>query len=309
MKLQASKTLAELADLLGATFSGPADHIVSGLNEIHKVEPGDLMFVDHPKYYDKALQSKATTILINQQVECPEGKGLIFSDDPFRDYNRLVTTFAPFSPLHQSISPSATIGEGTHLQPGVVVGNHVQIGKDCFIHPNVIIQDHTVIGDRVTIHANTVLGADAFYYKKRPEGFDKLISCGRVVLEDDVELGASCTIDRGVSGDTVVGAGSKLDNQVHVGHDTVIGKKCLIAAQVGLAGCVVLEDNVTLWGQAGVKSDILIGEGAVVMAQSGVGRSIPAKGAVYGSPAKEARQQMKELIALQYLPALVQKHG
>ncbi|MGD1845295.1 MAG: UDP-3-O-(3-hydroxymyristoyl)glucosamine N-acyltransferase [Salibacteraceae bacterium] len=294
---------------MGVSYAGPAEHAITGLNEIHKVEPGDLMFVDHPKYYDKALQSKATTILINQEVACPEGNGLLFSDDPFRDYKKLVQALGVFEKAAQSISSSAQIGEGTHLQPGVFVGNHVTIGKDCFIHPNVIIKDHTVIGDRVTIHANTVLGADAFYYKKRPEGFDKLLSCGRVVIEDDVEIGASCTIDRGVSGDTIVGAGSKLDNQVHVGHDTEIGKRCLIAAQVGLAGCVILHDHVTLWGQVGVKSDVTIGEGATVLAQSGLGKNVPPGKTFFGTPAKEARQQMKELAALQYLPEMVQKQG
>ena len=128
------------------------------------------------------------------------------------------------------------------------------------IHPHVTIYDNCIIGDHVTIHANTVLGADAFYYKNRPEGFDKLLSGGRVVIENHVDIGASCTIDRGVTGDTTIKEGSKLDNQIQVGHDTVIGKKCLIASHVGIAGCVVLEDEVTLWGQVGITSIVITWE-------------------------------------------------
>src|SRR5690554_203372 len=205
------------------------------MNEIHVVQPGDIVFVDHPKYYDKALQSQATVILINKKVDCPVGKALLISDDPFRDFNKLTRYFKPFTSSNSLISESAEIGEGTVIQPNVFIGNNVKIGKNCLIHPNVSIYDNTVIGNNVTIHAGTVLGADAFYYKNRPENFDKLLSGGNVVIEDNVDLGALCTIDKGVTASTTIGEGSKLDNQVHVGHDTVIGKRCLIASQVGIA--------------------------------------------------------------------------
>ena len=137
--------------------------------------------------------------------------------------------------MDAAISSTAMIGQGTVLQPGVYVGNHAIIGRDCIIHPGVVIYDHCIVGDRVTIHAGTIIGADAFYYKRRPSGYDKMVSCGRVISEDDVEIGASCTINKGVSGDTVIGKGTKFDNMVHIGHDTVIGRNCLFAAQVGLA--------------------------------------------------------------------------
>ncbi|MEJ2585268.1 MAG: UDP-3-O-(3-hydroxymyristoyl)glucosamine N-acyltransferase [Robiginitalea sp.] len=296
--------LGEIAALIDAEMVGPDDFPVLGMNEIHVVEPGDIVFVDHPKYYDKALQSRATIILINKAVDCPEGKALLISDDPFRDFNRLTNHFRPFQAAPSQIDPSATIGKGTVIQPNVFIGREVVIGKNCRIQPNVIIHDYCVLGDNVVLQSGTVIGSDAFYYKKRPEGFDRLQSGGRVVLEDDVELGALCTIDRGVSGDTRIGKGSKLDNQVHVGHDTVIGKNCLIASQTGIAGCVVMEDDVTLWGQVGVTSAIRIGKGAVVLAQTGISKSLEGGKTYFGSPVEEARERLKQLAALRQFPEL-----
>lgn len=297
MKFKHPQTLAQIATLLNVEFVGENSFPITGINEIHVVEKGDIVFVDHPKYYDKALNSAATTILINKKVDCPEGKSLLISDDPFRDFNKITKHFNPFIASKSSIAESAIIGENTVIQPNVFIGENVTIGKNCLIHANVSINNNCIIGDNVTIHANTVLGADAFYYKNRPEGFDKLISGGRVVLEDNVDLGASCTIDRGVTGDTLIGAGSKIDNQVHIGHDTVIGKKCLIAAQTGIAGCTVIEDEVTIWGQVGIVSGLTIEKGTVLMAQTGVMKSLK-KGIYFGTPQKEYRQKMREVIYL-----------
>lgn len=301
MKFKTVQTLEQIASLLNAKFVGDASFEITGINEIHVVEPGDIVFVDHPKYYDKALNSAATTILINKEVECPEGKALLISDDPFRDFNKITVHFNPFISAKSSIAESAVIGERTVIQPNTFVGNNVTIGKNCLIHSNVSIYDGTVIGDDCTIHANTVLGADAFYYKKRPEGYDKLISGGRVILEDRVDLGASCTIDRGVTGDTTIGEGTKIDNQVHVGHDTVIGKKCLIASQTGIAGCVVIEDEVTIWGQVGITSGITIGEKVVISAKAGVSKSLDAGKHYFGIPAGEFREKYKEIAIIRKL--------
>ncbi|REH48811.1 UDP-3-O-[3-hydroxymyristoyl] glucosamine N-acyltransferase [Tenacibaculum gallaicum] len=297
MKFKQPQTLGQIAALLNVEFVGENSFPITGINEIHVVEKGDIVFVDHPKYYDKALNSAATTILINKKVDCPKGKSLLISDDPFRDFNKITKYFNPFIASKKSIAESAIIGEGTIIQPNVFIGENVTIGKNCLIHANVSINSNCVIGDNVTVHANTVLGADAFYYKNRPEGFDKLISGGRVILEDNVDLGSSCTIDRGVTGDTIIGKGSKIDNQVHIGHDTVIGKKCLIAAQTGIAGCTVVEDEVTIWGQVGVVSGLTIEKGTVLMAQTGVMKSLK-KGVYFGTPQKEYRQKMREVIYL-----------
>lgn len=301
MKFKTVQTLQKIATLIDAKFVGEQDFIISGINEIHVVESGDIVFVDHPKYYQKALESAATTILINKEVDCPEGKSLLISDDPFRDFNKITNHFNPFINSKESIATSASIGKGTIVQPNVFIGNNVRIGKACLIHPNVTIYDNTVIGDNVVIHANTVLGADAFYYKNRPEGFDQLISGGRVILKDNVHIGASCTIDKGVTGDTTIGNGTKIDNQVHVGHDTKIGKKCLIASQTGIAGCVTIEDEVTLWGQVGTNSGITIGKGAVILGQTGVTKSIPGGKTYFGTPISESREKLKELAYLKRL--------
>ncbi|WP_125720659.1 UDP-3-O-(3-hydroxymyristoyl)glucosamine N-acyltransferase [Flavobacterium ustbae] len=307
MKFPKSHSLQEIANLLNCKFIGDKDFQVLGMNEIHVVEPGDIVFVDHPKYYDKALQSAATIVLINKEVECPEGKALLISDDPFRDFNILTRHFKPFQFANVAIASSAEIGEGTVIQPNTFVGNNVKIGKNCLIHSNVSIYDHTVIGDNVIIHAGTILGADAFYYKKRPEGFDQLISGGRVVIEDNVGIGALCTIDKGVTGDTTIGAGTKLDNQVHVGHDTVIGKKCLIASQTGIAGCVIVEDEVTLWGQVGTTSGITIGAKAVVMGQTGVTKSVEGGKSYFGTPIEESREKLKQLANIKKIPEILSK--
>lgn len=307
MKFSKPYTLEEIASILSCTFIGNANFPVLGMNEIHVVEPGDIVFVDHPKYYDKALESKATVVLINKEVVCPEGKALLVSDDPFRDFNILTRHFRPFQQSHSAIAPTAKIGEGTVIQPNCFIGNNVTIGKDCLIHANVIIYDNTVIGNNVVIHSGTVLGADAFYYKKRPEGFDQLLSGGRVVIEDNVGIGALCTIDKGVTGDTTIGSGTKIDNQVHVGHDTFIGKKCLIAAQTGIAGCVIIEDEVTLWGQVGTTSGITIGKKAIVLGQTGVTKSIEGEKTYFGSPVDESRAKFKEFAYIKKIPEILDK--
>ncbi len=300
-------TLEQIATIIDCDYVGEKDFPILGMNEIHVVQEGEIVFVDHPKYYDKALNSKASVILINKDVKCPEGKALLLSDDPFRDFNKISTFFKPFEKSESLVADSAKIGENTVIQPGVFIGNKVTIGKDCLIHSNVSIYDNCIIGDNVVIHSGTVLGSDAFYYKNRTEGFDKLISCGRVILEDNVEIGSLCTIDKGVTGDTTIKNGTKLDNQVQVGHDTVIGKKCLIASQTGIAGCVVIEDEVTLWGQVGTNSGITIGKKAVIMGQTGVTKSVEGGKSYFGTPIEESREKLKQLAYIKKIPSILKK--
>jgi UDP-3-O-[3-hydroxymyristoyl] glucosamine N-acyltransferase len=306
MLLPKPLTATEVAALIGGRAVGEVDLPVTGINEINRVGPGDLVFVDHPKYYDKALNSAATTILIDKEVTVPEGKAIIISDDPCRDYNALVRRFMPRRKWSEA---KPVIGEGSDVHPSVVLGADVTIGKDCVIMPGVVIYEHTTIGDRVIIHANTVIGADSFYYKKRAGGYEKMAVGGSVVLEDDVEIGALCTIDRGVSADTRIGAGTKIDNHVQVGHDTLIGRHCLIAAHVGIAGCCVIQDNVTLWGQVGIPSKLTIGAGAVVLGQSGLISDLEGGKTYFGSPAGEWKQKMREVALMGRLPDIVKKLG
>ena len=306
MKFPVPQTLRHIASLLNCNYVGADDFPVLGINEIHVVTAGDIVFVDHPKYYDKALNSNATVVLINKKVDCTEGKALLISDNPFRDFNLLTSHFKPFVRSSVSIDPSAKIGDDTHIQPNVYIGPNVQIGKNCLIHANVTIVSDAIVGDNVVIGSGTVLGGDAFYYKNRPEGYDQLLSCGRVVIEDDVHIGTGCTIDRGVTADTTIGQGSKLDNQIQVGHDTVIGKKCLIASQTGIAGCCIIEDEVTIWGQVGTNSGITIGAKAVILGQTGVTKSVAGNTTYFGTPIQESRASLKEMAALRQLPKLLQ---
>lgn len=299
-----------LADFLGAELLGDKNGQATGINEIHKVEQGDLVFVDHPKYYDTCLRSAASYIIINKAVEVPPGKAILIVDQPFEAYLRIVRHFRPFEPALKMISDSASVGKDTYLYPNVFVGHHVTIGSHCVLHPNVTILDHCVIGDNVIIQAGTVIGSDAFYYnskKDRAVWYKKMLSCGRVVIEDDVEIGAGCTIDRGVTGDTIIGRGSKLDNMIHIGHDTVAGKNCLFAAQVGIAGAAEIGNGVILWGQVGVSKTLSIGDNAVVYAQSGVPASLEGGKSYFGSPAEDAMIKKKELVWIKRIPELWKK--
>lgn len=310
MKFEKPVSVAWLAEFTGAKLVGNTTQMATGINEIHKVTSGDISFVDFEKYYNASLHSAATIIIINKEVDCPNGKTLLVTDDPFSAYVKIVKHFRPFEPATKMISDSAVIGEGTHLQPGVFVGNHVTIGKNCLIHPNVTIYDHTVIGDNVIIHAGVVLGADAFYFKRRKERevqYDKLESCGRVIIESDVEIGAGTTIDKGVSGDTIIGQGTKLDNHIHIGHGAIIGRNCLFAAQVGIGGKAIIEDEVILWGQVGVSKDLTIGKGTIVLAQSGVPSSLEGNKTYFGSPVEDARTKKKELGWVKRIPEIWEK--
>jgi UDP-3-O-[3-hydroxymyristoyl] glucosamine N-acyltransferase len=310
MRFEKPVPLQQIAELIGAELIGNTGAVATGINEIHKVEQGDLAFVDHPKYYDACLQSAASFIIINKKVDFPKGKALLILEEPFEAYLKIVDHFRPFRPSMKMISDTSVIGQGTVVMPNAYIGNHVTIGSNCIIYPNVTILDQVVIDDNVIIQAGTVIGSDAFYYNKktnRDVHYKKMKSCGRVLIGNDVEIGAGCMIDRGVTADTIIGAGTKIDNLVHIGHDTVVGKNCLFAAQVGIAGAVTIEDNVILWGQVGVSKTLTIGEGAIVYAQSGVKDSIEGRKVYFGSPVEDAREKMKEFVWVKRIPQLWEK--
>ena len=310
MKFDKPVPVTTIARLIGAEIAGNKNGNVTGINELHKVEEGDLAFVDHPKYYDTCIHSAATFIIINKKTDCPEGKALLIVDEPFEAYLKIVGHFRPFAPSMKMISDTSSVGEGTTIMPNAYIGNHVSIGNHCIIHPHVTILDHCNIGNNVVIQAGTVIGSDAFYYNKKTNRdihYKKMNSCGRVVIEDWVEIGANCTIDRGVSGDTLIKAGTKMDNLVHIGHDTVVGKNCLFAGQVGIAGATTIEDNVILWGQVGVSKTLTIGKDAIVYAQSGVKDSIAGGKVYFGSPVEDAREKMKEFVWIKRIPQLWEK--
>ena len=310
MRFEQPVPLTEIAGLIGAELTGNTMAVATGINEIHKVETGDLVFVDHPKYYDACIESAASFIIINKKTSFPAGKALLIVDEPFEAYLKIVDHYRPFNPSLTMISISAMIGEGTVVMPNAYIGNNVTIGKNCIIFPQVSVLDHCVIGDNVIIQAGTVIGSDAFYYNKKTNRdihYKKMTSCGRVIIEDAVEIGANCTIDRGVSHDTLIGRGTKFDNLVHIGHDTVIGKNCLFAAQVVVAGCVTIKDNVTVWGQVAINKTLTIGENAVLLGKTGVVSDIEGNKTYWGTPAVDAGIARRELVWIKRIPELWEK--
>mgnify|MGYP001551672628 FL=1 len=310
MRFPSPVSIKWIAELINANLLGSAGGNATGINEIHRVEEGDLVFVDHPKYYDKCIRSAASFIIINKAVPFPPEKSLLVVKDPFEAYVSIVKHFRPYLPATKMISDTASIGAGTIINPGVLVGNQVSIGRNCIIHPNATILDHCIIGNNVIIQSGTVIGSDAFYYNSRKDRevwYKKMDSCGIVVVHDNVEIGAGCTIDRGVSSDTIIGRGTKIDNMVHIGHDTIIGKNCLIAAQVGIAGAVEIGSGVILWGQVGVSKTLSIGDNVVVLAQSGVGGSLEEGKIYFGTPAEDALRKKRELVWVRRIPEIWKK--
>jgi len=311
MKFPAPVTIDWIASLINAEVVGDASATALGINEIHKVEEGDICFVDHSKYYATCLNSAATHIIINtKDVMVPKGKTLLFVDTPFDAYITIVNHFRPFTPATKAISDSASIGENAVIMPNVFIGRDVKIGVNCIIHPNVTINDYTVIGNNVVIQAGSVIGSDAFYYntkKSRDVWYRRMQSCGNVIIEDDVEIGAGCTVDRGVTASTVIGRGTKMDNMVHIGHDVVVGKNCLFAAQVAIAGATVVEDGVTLWGQVGVNKTVTIGANAVVLGQAGVHTSLPGGKVYFGTPVEESISKHRQQVWIKRIPEMWEK--
>ena len=307
MKLPTPISVRELAQKVSAKLIGDETLFATGINEIHKVEPGDITFSDVPKYYKRALESEATIIILNKDTICPDGKAILVVENPFEAYDGLVREFRPFIPLTANISEEAQIHPTAIIEPNVVIAPQVRIGAHCYIQANAYIGEHTVIGDHVTIQAGAIIGTDAFYYKKTEKGYQKWRSGGRVLIEDHVEIGSGCTINKGVSGDTIIGEGTKLDSQVHIGHGAVIGKNCLIAGQVGIGGKTIIEDEVVLYGQVGVIQAVRIGKGAVVLAGAGVSKDLEGGKAYFGAPADESGIRYRELAALRHLPEFLKK--
>jgi UDP-3-O-[3-hydroxymyristoyl] glucosamine N-acyltransferase len=302
MKFPQPIPIKNIAAKINAQLLGDSTLSALGINEIHQVKNGDITFSDVRKYFDKALQSDATFIILNEKIEpIPEGKVILLHPQPFEAYESIVREHRPFTPLSNEIDESAAIHPSVIVEPNVVIGHHVRIGQGTYIQANAVIGDYTVIGKNVQIGAGALIGTDAFYFKRHTEGYKKWRSAGRVVIEDGVDIGAGCTINKGVSSDTLIGAGTKIDCQVHIAHDVKIGKNCLIAAQVGISGNTVLEDEVIVYGQAGIAQNLRIGYRAVISAKSGVSRDLEPEKTYFGIPAQEIKAAYRELAILREL--------
>lgn len=291
-----------------AVVKGNPETQITGINELHSIVEGDLSFVDNSKYYDRMLKSSAAVILIDKEIDCPTDKVLLITEDPLKAYLKVVAHYTSFNPQSEPIHPSAKIGEGTVVQPCTFIGENVVIGKNCIIHSNVSIYADTVIGDNVIIHSGSVIGADACYFQRRPEGWLKIESCGRVIIGNNVEIACNVCIDRGVSGDTIIGDGCKFDNLVQIGHDTIIGKNCLLCSQCAIAGCSKLEDDVVIWAKSVVNKDITIAKGTTLLALSALDKSVTEPNqTLFGAPAIEARKKWREMVIAKQIPDLVEE--
>ncbi len=320
-------TVSEIASLTGAELrrGGDSARRITGIAPLDRARPSDLTFLDTLRFSGQARDSAAGACLTTAQLaeDVPAGAALLVIKQPFQAFVRVATALypdalrpsslttgsgvMPGAVLHPTarlegqvtVEPGAVIGAGAEIGAGTVVGANavigrdVRIGRECSIGASVVIA-HALIGDRVILHPGCLIGQDGFGFVMGPGGHRKIPQVGRVIIQDDVEIGAGTAIDRGALRDTVIGEGTKIDNHVQVGHNVTIGRHCVLVAQVGIGGSATLEDFVVLAARVGVKDNVTIGEGAQVGAGSGVGTDIPAGQRWIGYPAKPASQWMRE---------------
>jgi len=321
------KTLSEIAKLIGGEVVGDAHVKITGLTGIEKAGPGDLVFARDARYLKEAENTPAAAIIVPADIK-ESSKSLIKVKNPDYAFSKLLEMEAPGYKAKKGIHPTAVIGEnvklgkdlsigahvvigdeskignGTVIYPLVYIGEKVKIGNDVLIYANVSIREETSIGNNVIIHNGAVIGSDGFGFVKENGKYYKVPQIGRVIIEDDVEIGANVTIDRATVGDTLVKRGTKIDNLVQIAHNVTIGEDCAIVAQVGVSGSVEIGNNVVLAGQVGVAGHLVIGENSVVAGKSGVTKDVPPNSYVSGFPAQPHKEELKMKASLQRLPIL-----
>lgn len=316
-------TTGALAQALGAELVGPADLQLTGLDTLDNAAPGALTFIRSKEYAARWASSRAAAALVTRGIPVPghdpAARALLIVDDADLALIRVLETLAPPPPPPAGVHPTAaidptatlgaavtvgphctvgaraSIGDGTRLGPGVVVGDDVRIGRGCALAANAVVLDRCVLGDGCVLHPGVVIGADGFGYRPAPDGRGviKIPHLGIVVLEDGVEIGANTCIDRAKFGATRIGAGTKIDNLVQIGHGVQIGRVCLLAGQVGIGGSSVVGDGVMMGGQAGIADNLKVGPGAKLAAKTGVLSDLPAGEAVFGTPALPVRMALR----------------
>ncbi len=301
MKLDQPLHVKEIAQIIGAKVMGNDNLIISGLNEIHKITKGDLTFCDLEKYFPRCLSSDASAVIVNQEIQNLNGKAILICEDPFAAYEKLVKRYRKRRPHLSQIGEDCDIHPSVIIEHGVVIGHQVKIDADCYIQANTFIGDYTRIGKGVHIKPNTVIGTDAFYFKQYQDKLAKWTTAGRVIIHDDVYIGAGCTIDSGVSGDTVIGEGTKLDSQIHIGHGVVLGKHCLLAAQVGIGGKTIIGDRVKIFGQVGIAQNLVIEDDVTINAKSGINKNLEKGKTYFGIPALEVAEKYREIALIKMM--------
>ena len=327
------RTLQQIAEAVGARLIGDARAEVTAVASIESASASDLVFVEDEKHLAAALQSQAGAIIAGDfAASASHDRPLLISDHPKLAFARAARALRqqlpsdgdaeqvrihPSAVIHSSavldrgviveeraaVADGANIGECSRIGAGCAIGADVKIGRDCEIYPNVTIYPATTLGDRVIVHAGAVLGSDGFGYVRDPKSgrYEKFPQVGRLFIEDDVEIGANATIDRGALDETRVHRGAKIDNLVHIGHNCQIGEDVVIAAQAGLSGSIVIENGVVLGGQVGIGEHARIEAGVMLGGQGGVlpNKVLRGKGVVFwGTPAQPLRQYLKQLATL-----------
>lgn len=302
-------SLGEIARCAGLSLpqgTNP-DIMMCDVAALHEATTDHVSFLDNSKYAEAFAKSKAGACFVREKfaARAPAGMALLICDDPYRAYAKVAALFYPapqiacISPKAQ-VSASAIIGEGTFIDAGAVIGDGVEIGAQCRIGANCVIT-HSLIGDRVTIHPNCSIGQDGFGYAMSAAGHLKVPQLGRVLIGNDVEIGAGTCIDRGAGPDTIIGDGTKIDNLVQIGHNVKIGRGVIIVSQVGISGSTEIGDFVVIGGQVGVAGHLKIGAGAQIAAQSGVAQSLEGAKAYGGSPCVPIRDWHRQTHTLNEL--------
>jgi UDP-3-O-[3-hydroxymyristoyl] glucosamine N-acyltransferase len=297
-------TAQDVAAVVGGDLVGDGSVLVEGAAGLNEATEREISFFHSFKYSESLQKTKARVVIIPQDTNgttLPQGKTLIRVKNPQSAFATVLVLIDREKPHHLQgihpkahVEPTATIGEGTSVYPGCYIGHNVRVGAHCLLYPNVVLYEDTQVGDRVIIHAGTVLGGDGYGFVPQAEDHpQKIPQIGRVVIEDDVEIGCNVTIDRATTGETRVGAGTKIDNLVQVGHNVQIGRDCLIAGQAGIAGSSRIGHRVMMGGQAGINGHITIADGVQIAVQSGVMSDVSPGEVLFGSPARPLKQAMK----------------
>ncbi len=323
------KTLQELATLVGGRVVGDGSTPIRSASTLSRAGKGDISFLANAKYEKQLATTAAAAVIVASEM--PASVPLIVVKDPYYAFTQVVVALHGHRShkktgisKHASVSPTAKIGKDCDIHdfatisdgavigarcviyPGVFIGNDCTIGDDCIFYPNVCIYDGSVIGNRVIVNANAAIGEDGFGFATHGGEHHKIPQIGIAIIEDDVEIGACCGIERGTLSDTVIGKGSKLGDLIAIGHGTIVGPHCLLVAQVGIAGSTTLGHHCTLGGQAGVVGHILVGNNVTVGAQAGVINNVPDGKVIVGAPAIDIGTARRAYSLIQYLPDMKQ---
>ena len=312
-------TLRELAAEIGAEVSGgDPDLPVSSVATLEDASPGQVTFLSNAKYAKLLETTRASAVIVAPPV-ASKRVALLKASNPYYAFARAVVKLHgyrrhPHAGIHPAahVDPTASVGEGTVLYPGVYVGPRARVGRDCILYPNVVVYDDCRLGDRVIVQANTSIGHDGFGHAthKGPDGaleHFKIPQAGNVIIEDDVEIGANCAIDRATLGSTVIGRGTKFSDLIAIGHGSKVGPHGLLVAQVGIAGSVKVGHHVTMGGQAGVAGHLEIGDNVTIAAQAGVMNDVPDKSTLMGAPAMHAAHARRVYTIFTQLPELLER--